>query len=114
MLLTPSRLSLRKVLMPSMLLMASSSRSVTSVSTTWALAPGKTVVTETIGGSMSGNSRTGRRDSPINPKSTSTKFIIQARMGRWIEMRGRIIEETIEPVRAPKLNGEMNSKGVAH
>jgi hypothetical protein len=34
-------------------------------------------------------------------------------MGRWMEMRGRIIEETIEPVRAPKLNGEMNSKGVA-
>jgi hypothetical protein len=60
---------------------------------------------------MSGNSRTGRRDSPINPKSTSTKFIIQARMGRWMEMRGRIIEETIEPVRAQKLNGEMNSKG---
>ena len=33
-------------------------------------------------------------------------------MGRWIEMRGRIIEETSEPVCAQKLNAEMNSKGV--
>ena len=38
--LTPSRLCEVRVLMPSMLLMASSSRSVTSVSTTCALAPG--------------------------------------------------------------------------
>ena len=49
-LLTPSRLSERSVLMPSMLLMASSRRSETSVSTTCALAPGYTVNTDTTGG----------------------------------------------------------------
>jgi hypothetical protein len=30
-----------------------------------------------------------------------------------MEMRGRIIEDPSEPVRAQKLNGEMNSKGGA-
>ena len=40
---------------------SSSSTSVTAVSTTWALAPGRTVVTEMTGGSMSGSSRTDSR-----------------------------------------------------
>src|SRR6266508_4200121 len=91
MLLTCSRLWLVRVLMPSMLLISSSSRSLTSVSTTAALAPGYTVVTLTIGGSMSGNSRTGRRDRPMTPKRMSARLIIVARMGRWMLILGRTI-----------------------
>ena len=68
--------------MPSMLLISSSRRSVISVSTTDALAPGYTVVTLTTGGSMSGSSRTGRRCKPITPKSTMARLIIVASTGR--------------------------------
>src|SRR6266511_2818755 len=91
MLLTCSRLWLVRVLMPSMLLISSSSRSLTSVSTTAALSPGYTVVTLTSGGSMSGNSRTGRRDRPMTPKRMSARLIIVARMGRWMLILGRTI-----------------------
>jgi hypothetical protein len=46
---------------PSTLESSSSSTSVTADSMTCGLAPGRTTVTETIGGSASGNSRTGNR-----------------------------------------------------
>ena len=78
--------------MPWMLLIASSKRSVISVSTTRAFAPGKTVVTLTTGGSMAGSSRTGSRDRPISPKRISARFIIVARTGRWMEARERNME----------------------
>jgi hypothetical protein len=41
---------------------SSSRMSVTAVSTTWAFAPGRVVVTEMTGGSTSGNSRTDNRE----------------------------------------------------
>ena len=44
------------------------------------------VVTLTTGGSMSGSSRTGRRDRPMRPNSTSDRFSIVARIGRWMEI----------------------------
>ncbi len=52
---------LLSVRIPWMVDSSSSSTSVTAVSTTWAFAPGRTVVTEMTGGSMSGSSRTERR-----------------------------------------------------
>src|SRR2546427_1398165 len=50
---------------------SSSRMSVTAVSTTCAFAPGSSVETEMIGGSMSGSSRTDRRAYPITPNRTS-------------------------------------------
>src|SRR6185312_14028985 len=44
-----------------------------------------------MGGSMSGSSRTGRRERPMRPKRTSTRFIIVARIGRWMETRESIM-----------------------
>ena len=49
-----------RVLIPSIVLICSSRTSVTSVSTTSGAAPGRTVVTLTMGYSMSGSSRTAR------------------------------------------------------
>ena len=61
MLLNPSALELVRVRKPSTVLSSSSRMSVTADSTTWGLAPGSSVLTETIGGSTSGNSRTASR-----------------------------------------------------
>ncbi len=60
-LLTCSWLVLVSVRRPGIVLSSSSRMSVTVDSTTRGFAPRSTVVTETIGGSMSGNSRTGSR-----------------------------------------------------
>ncbi len=72
-----------------MLLISSSRRSETSVSTTDAFAPGYTVVTETMGGSMSGNSRTGSRVRPITPKRIRARLIMEVSTGRLMLMVGR-------------------------
>ena len=56
-----SWLALDMVRSPSRLDSSSSSTSVTADSITCGLAPGSSTVTETIGGSASGNSRTGKR-----------------------------------------------------
>ena len=61
MLLNPSALELVRVRNPSTVLSSSSKMSVTADSTTCGLAPGSSVLTETIGGSTSGNSRTASR-----------------------------------------------------
>src|SRR5438445_26601 len=61
---------------------SSSSTSVTAVSTTCALAPGRVVETEMIGGSMSGSSRTDSRVYPMTPNSTRAALIILASTGR--------------------------------
>jgi hypothetical protein len=61
MVLICSWLALVIVRSPSRLDSSSSSTSVTADSTTCGLAPGSNTVTETIGGSASGNSRTGSR-----------------------------------------------------
>ncbi len=61
MLLDCSALEEVRVRSPSTVESSSSSRSVTVDSTTRGFAPGRKVETETIGGSMSGNSRTDSR-----------------------------------------------------
>ncbi len=61
MLLTCSALLLVSVRRPGIVLSSSSRMSVTVDSITRGLAPRNTVVTETIGASTSGNSRTGNR-----------------------------------------------------
>src|SRR3989475_1015973 len=61
---------------------SSSSTSVTAVSTTCALAPGRVVETEMIGGSMSGSSRTDSRVYPMTPNSTRAALIMMASTGR--------------------------------
>src|SRR2546429_4027938 len=61
---------------------SSSSTSVTAVSTTCALAPGRVVETEMIGGSMSGSSRTDSRVYPMTPNSTRAALIMLASTGR--------------------------------
>jgi hypothetical protein len=61
MLLTCSELALVSVLSPAIVLSSSSRMSVTVDSITRGFAPRNTVVTETIGASTSGNSRTGSR-----------------------------------------------------
>ena len=53
-----------------------------SVSTTCALAPGSVVLTEMIGGSMSGSSRTERRVYPMTPNNTSAPESMLASTGR--------------------------------
>ena len=58
MLLNCSALALVRVRMPGTVLSSSSRMSVMADSTTWGLAPGRKVLTEMIGGSTSGNSRT--------------------------------------------------------
>jgi len=65
---------------------SSSSTSVTAVSTTCACAPGSTVETEMIGGSMSGSSRTESRVYPMTPNSTRAAEIMLARTGRRMDV----------------------------
>src|ERR1051325_5124217 len=59
--------------------------SVTADSTTCGLAPGSAVLTETMGGSTSGNSRTASWVYPMAPKSTSARLSMLASTGRRIE-----------------------------
>src|SRR2546427_6063307 len=61
---------------------SSSRMSVTAVSTTCAFAPGSTVETEMIGGSMSGSSRTERRGVAVTPENTPAAERIVAEAGR--------------------------------
>src|SRR5437879_9734988 len=82
MLLVSSDDVLLSVRMPWIVESSSSSTSVTAVSTPCAFAPGSTVETEMIGGSMSGSSRTESRVYPINPKSTSAADNMLASTGR--------------------------------
>src|SRR5258706_3220799 len=63
---------------------SSSSRSVAGGFATCALAPGSVVVTEMTGGSMSGSSRTERREYPITPNNTRAAESMLARTGRRI------------------------------
>ena len=71
---------------PSTVLSSSSRMSVTADSTTWGLAPGNTVVTETIGASTSGNSRTASWVYPMTPKSTSARLSMLASTGLRIDI----------------------------
>ena len=65
---------------------SSSSTSVTAVSTTCALAPGRVVETEMIGGSMSGSSRTDSRVYPMTPNSTRAAENMLASTGRRMDV----------------------------
>ena len=85
MLLNPSALELVRVRSPSTVLSSSSRMSVTADSTTWGLAPGSAVLTETIGGSTSGNSRTASWVYPMTPNSTSARLSMLASTGRRME-----------------------------
>src|SRR5262245_60626617 len=85
MLLIPSWLELVRVRSPSTVLSSSSRMSVTADSTTWGLAPGRTVLTETIGGSTSGNSRTDNWKYPSTPKSTRARLSMLASTGRRMD-----------------------------
>src|ERR1041385_1763760 len=44
-----------------------------------------------MGGSMSGSSRTGRRERPMTPKRMIARLIMLASTGRWMLMRGRVM-----------------------
>ena len=85
MLLNPSALELVRVRSPSTVLSSSSRMSVTADSTTCGLAPGSTVLTETIGGSTSGNSRTASRVYPMTPNRTSARLTMLASTGRRMD-----------------------------
>src|SRR2546430_11991300 len=78
MLLVCSADELLSVRSPWMVDSSSSSTSVTAVSTTCALAPGRVVETEMIGGSMSGSSRTDSRVYPMTPNSTRAALIMRS------------------------------------
>src|SRR2546422_7055264 len=67
---------------------SSSRTSVTAVSTTCALAPGRVVETEMIGGSMSGSSRTHSRGYPMTPNSTRAAGIMLASTGGRKDVSG--------------------------
>ena len=83
---TCSRLSEVTTLTPSMPFTWSSRTSVTEVSTTSGAAPGNTVVTETIGGSIDGSSRLVSRSRLIPPKSRITSDITVASTGRSMQI----------------------------
>ena len=55
---------------------------VTVCSTTTALAPGKVVLTDTVGGVMSGIDSTGRVGIEITPRITMTIAMTSAKTGR--------------------------------
>ncbi len=55
---------------------------VTVCSTTWAFAPGKFVLTETVGGVMSGIDSIGRVGIEIVPRITITMAMTSANTGR--------------------------------
>ncbi len=77
------------------MLSSSSRMSVTADSTTWGLAPGSTVVTETIGASTSGNSRTASWVYPMTPKSTSARLSMLASTGLRIDISEIFIAVTL-------------------
>jgi hypothetical protein len=89
MLETCSRLALVIVRMPSMVESSSSRTSVMVVSITRGFAPRRVVLTETMGASTSGYSRTGRRLYPIAPKMTRARLIMLARTGRRMAVSER-------------------------
>ena len=91
MLLLCSPLVLVSVRRPSSVASSSSRISVTADSTTRGLAPGRMVDTETIGGSISGNSRTESRLYEMTPKSTRARLIMVASTGRRMEVSERIM-----------------------
>src|SRR5574341_972927 len=74
------------VFTPSRVESCSSRMSVISVSTTLGLAPRYKVVMETMGGSISGYSRTGSRVNEITPKRMMTKLITEANTGRFMDI----------------------------
>ena len=86
MLLTCSALELVRVLSPWIVLNSSSSMSVTADSMTRGLAPRRTVVTDTMGGSTSGNSRTESRKYPITPKRIRAALIMVVSTGLRMEV----------------------------
>src|SRR4030065_304948 len=81
-----SRLEEVMVLTPSRVESCSSKMSVISVSTTLGLAPRYNGVMETIGGSISGYFRNGKRDNEITPKRMMTKPITEENTGRFIDI----------------------------
>ena len=77
--------------MPSTPAIRSSTISVIRVSTTFAAAPGYDVSMETIGGSMSGYSRNGRRSKATSPKAINSKLMTEAKTGRLTDRSDRTI-----------------------
>src|SRR4029079_11757709 len=98
--LTCSWLALVIARNPSTLDSSSSRTSVTADSTTCGLAPGRRTVTDTIGGSASGNSRTGNRVYEITPTSTSPRLIMLDRTGRRMNLSANCISFSSQAVGA--------------
>ena len=81
-----SALELVSVRIPSMVANSSSRISVIVDSITRGFAPGSETLTEMIGESMSGYSRTDRRPKAIAPNRTRARLIMLASTGRRIDM----------------------------
>ena len=81
-----SALALVSVRTPSIVASSSSRMSVIVDSTTRGFAPGSVTLTEMIGESVSGYSRTDRRWKAMAPNRTSAALIMLARTGRRIDM----------------------------
>src|SRR5205085_5004611 len=74
-------------IMPSTPLTCCSIGAATVSATTWALAPGYTADTSTVGGVMSGYCATGRVNSAMLPPSTTTMDSTEAKIGRLMKKR---------------------------